>query len=329
MLTRDQLEAAQDVVYGTMAPTPAYRWPLLKEAAGLDVVVKHENMTPTGAFKVRGGLVYVDRLKRERPQVKGIISATRGNHGQSLAFAARQAGLPCTIVVPRGNSIEKNAAMRAFGAELVEHGADFDAAIPKAAELADTLGYEMVPSFASDLVAGVATYSAEFFEAAPDLDVAYVPIGLGSGICGMIQTRNLIGHRAEIVGVVSENAPGYALSLEAGRTIATNSALTFADGMAVRTPSPEAFEIISAGVARIVKVSDREIADAMRLFFTATHSIAEGAGAAALAALMNERQSLSGKTAGIVLTGQNIDRDWYASVLAGDVPTVTSRPPSP
>ena len=322
MLTQSQLDAACDVVYRTMAPTPAYRWPLLAEAAGTTIVVKHENMTPIGAFKVRGGLVYVDRLKRERPHVKGIVSATRGNHGQSLAYAAGRAGVACTIVVPEGNSKEKNAAMRAFGADVVEHGADFDAAIPKAGELAQELGYEMVPSFAEDLVAGVATYSHEFLTAAPDLDVVFVPIGLGSGICGMIQARNILGHKAEIVGVVSDKADAYAQSFETGERCATETAKTFADGVAVRTPSPQAFEIIKGGAARIVRVTDLQIADAMRLYFTATHTAAEGAGAAPLAAALAEKETLKGKTVGVVLSGQNIDRDWYAEVLSGGVPTV-------
>ncbi len=320
MLSLADLKAAQDVVYKTLSPTPAYRWPLLRDAVGTEVVVKHENMTPTGAFKVRGGLVFVDGLKRRRPETRGIVSATRGNHGQSLAFAARRAGLGCTIVVPRGNSSEKNAAMRAFGAELVEHGADFDAAIPRAIELAQETGYEMVPSFAKDLVAGVATYSHEFLTDAPDLDVVYVPIGLGSGICGMISARNLLDRDVEIIGVVSENAAAYALSFKAGRVIETNSARTFADGMAVRNPSAQAFATIKEGIARIVTVGDGEIAEAMRLMFSATHTIAEGAGAAALAALMSER--MRGRTAGIVVSGQNIDRAWYAKVLSGGVPSV-------
>jgi len=324
VLSLDQLDAARDVVYRAMAPTPAYRWPLLKEAAGTEVVVKHENMTPTGAFKVRGGLVYVDRVTRERPQVRGIVSATRGNHGQSLAFAARRAGLGCKIVVPFGNSTEKNAAMRAFGAEVIEHGADFDAAIPRAAEIAAESGFEMVPSFAEDLVAGVATYSHEFLTDAPDLGIVYVPIGLGSGICGMVQARDLLGRDVEIVGVVSENAAGYALSFEAGHVVETNSATTFADGMAVRNPSPIAFDIIKTGVSRIVRVSDTAIADAIRLLFSATHTIAEGAGAAALAALLSERDTIAGRTAGIVLSGQNIDRAWYAEILSGGVPDVAA-----
>ncbi|MCW2308078.1 threonine dehydratase [Rhodobium gokarnense] len=322
MLTQSQLDAARDVVYQAMAPTPAYRWPLLAEAAGTTVVVKHENMTPIGAFKVRGGLVYVDRLKRERPHVKGIVSATRGNHGQSLAYASGRAGVACTIVVPEGNSKEKNAAMRAFGADVVEHGADFDAAIPKAMELAEELGYEMVPSFAADLVAGVATYSHELLTAAPDLDVVFVPIGLGSGICGMVQARNLLGHKTEIVGVVSDRADAYAQSFEAGERRTTETANTFADGVAVRTPSPEAFAIIKDGVARVARVSDEQVADAMRLYFAATHTVAEGAGAVPLAAVMAEKETLKGKTVGVVLSGQNLDSDLYAKVLSGGVPTV-------
>lgn len=322
MLTHDELMAAREVVYRSMSPTPAYRWPLLREVVGCEVVVKHENMTPTGAFKVRGGLVYLDRLRRERREVPGIVSATRGNHGQSLAFAARQAGVGCKIVVPYGNSREKNAAMKAFGAELIEHGADFDEAVPRARDVAEESGYEMVPSFARDLVAGVGTYSYEFLESAPDLDVVYVPIGLGSGICGMISARNVLGRDVDIVGVVSENAAAYALSFEAGRVIETNSARTFADGMAVRAPSPAAFDVIKDGVARVVRVSDGQVAEAMRLMFTATHTIAEGAGAAALAALMSERETLDGRTAGVVLSGQNIDREWYSTILEGGAPVL-------
>jgi threonine dehydratase len=320
MFTADDLAAAARVVHAAIPPTPQYAWPLLAARVGTEVVVKHENHTPIGAFKVRGGLVYVDGLRRDRPGVAGILSATRGNHGQSLAYAGRRFGLPVTVVVPRGNSVEKNAAMRAFGAELVEHGADFDEAKQHGVALAERRGYEFVPSFHRDLVTGVATYARELFEAAPDLDVVYVPIGLGSGICGVIGTRDLLGLKTEIVGVVSERANAYRLSYDAGRPIATNSAATFADGMAVRVPDEEAAAMIRAGAARIVEVSDDEIAEAIRIYHETTHNLAEGAGAAPLAAVMQERDRLRGRRVGLILSGGNIDRPWAAQVLAGMTP---------
>ncbi|MDJ1159940.1 threonine dehydratase [Chelatococcus sp. SYSU_G07232] len=320
MFDRDDLDRATEVVHRVMPPTPQYAWPLLRERFGVDVVVKHENHTPTGAFKVRGGLVYLDRLKRERPTVRGVVSATRGNHGQSLAFAGRRFGVPVAIVVPHGNSGEKNAAMRAFGADLIEHGADFDEAKPRAAALAEERGYEFVPSFHRDLVTGVATYALELFTAHPDLDVVYAPIGLGSGICGLIRTRDLLGLRTEIVGVVAQGANAYRLSVEAGAVEPTARAATFADGMAVRVPDPQALAMISAGAARIVEVTEHEIADAIRAYHEDTHNLAEGAGAAALAALAGERRALSGRKACAVLSGGNIDRGWAATVLSGGIP---------
>ncbi len=321
-ISKEELEQATLLVHRAMNPTPAYAWPLLAEAAGTEVWVKHENHTPTGAFKVRGGLVYMDRLKRERPGVKGIVSATRGNHGQSLAYAARSIGLPCSIFVPHGNSLEKNAAMRAFGADLRIQGQDFDEAKGHAADLAEEMGYEFVPSYHRDLVTGVGTYALELFTAQPDLDAVYVPIGLGSGISGLIAARDALNLKTEIVGVVSEHAEAYALSFEAGRPVATNSALTFADGMAVRTPDPDAVAVVCAGAARVLRVSETEIADAMRLYYTATHSIAEGAGAAPLAGLMQERAQMQGKKLGVILCGQNIDRAWFATILDGGMPVV-------
>lgn len=321
-ISKEELEQATLLVHRAMNPTPAYAWPLLAEAAGTEVWVKHENHTPTGAFKVRGGLVYMDRLKRERPGVKGIVSATRGNHGQSLAYAARSIGLPCSIFVPHGNSLEKNAAMRAFGADLRIQGQDFDEAKGHAADLAEEMGYEFVPSYHRDLVTGVGTYALELFTAQPDLDAVYVPIGLGSGISGLIAARDALNLKTEIVGVVSEHAEAYALSFEAGRPVATNSALTFADGMAVRTPDPDAVAVVCAGAARVLRVSETEIADAMRLYYTATHSIAEGAGAAPLAGLMQERAQMQGKRLGVILCGQNIDRAWFATILDGGMPVV-------
>lgn len=320
MPTLEDLEAAARVVYRRLTPTAQYPWPILSEAAGAEVWVKHENHLMTGAFKARGGLVYVDRLLRERPHVSGVVSATRGNHGQSIAFAVRGTGLACTIVVPHGNSSEKNAAMRALGAELVEYGRDFDEARGRAAEIAAERGFEMVPSFHDHLVAGVASYALELFRAAPDLDVVYVPIGLGSGICGTIAARDALGLRTEVVGVVAEGAAAYALSFEAGRPIPTNAAVTFADGMAVRVPSPEALDAIRAGAARIAVVPDAAIAEAMRLIFRATHNIAEGAGAAGLAALLADRDRLAGRKAAYIQSGGNVDRDWYRLVLDGGIP---------
>ena len=323
MFTLADFSAAADLVSRHMAPTPQYAWPLLAAELGVETWVKHENHTPTGAFKVRGGLLYVDRLMRRSPRVEGIVSATRGNHGQSLAFATRAAGLACVIVVPHGNSVEKNAAMRAFGAEVIEAGRDFDEAKGEAARLAAERGLEMVPSFHPDLVLGVGTYAVELFSAVPDLDVVFCPIGLGSGICGLVEAKAALGHRAEIVGVVSNRAPGYRLSFEAGRPIATTTpADTFADGMAVRVPSPEALAIMTEGVSRIVEVDDDAIAEAARRLYLTTHNLAEGAGAAALAALTAERQRWTGRRAAVVLSGGNIDRDWFRAVLDGATPRV-------
>ena len=293
MLSLQDVEDAAAIVYAAMPPTPQYAWPLLARRAGCEVWVKHENHTPTGAFKVRGGLVYMARLKHDQPAVVGVISATRGNHGQSIALAAAKAGIAATIVVPEGNSVEKNAAMRAFGAELVEAGHDFDSARETAMRLAGERGLSMVPSFHRDLVCGVATYALELFRAAPPLDTVYVPIGLGSGICGVIAVRDALGLATRVVGVVSTEAPAYALSFAAGKVVATNSANTMADGMAVRGPDAEALKVILKGADRIVKVSDAEIALAMRAYYEDTHQLTEGAGAASLAALMQERTQMA------------------------------------
>lgn len=314
------LEEATDLVRRSLPPTPTLAWPLLAERAGCEVFVKHENHTPVGAFKVRGGLVYVDALVREQPGVRGLVSTTRGNHGQSLAFAGRKAGLAVVIVVPHGNSVEKNAAMRALGAEVVEAGADFDEARPVAARLAAERDLQLVPSFHPTLVCGVATYALELFRAVADLDAVYVPIGLGSGICGVLRTRDLLGLHTRVVGVVTEGAPAYALSLEAGRVVTTERADTFADGMACRVPDPLALEIIRAGVERVVRVGDRAIADAVRAYHVDSHNLAEGAGAAALAALLQERDRMRGKRVAVVLSGGNIDRDMYARVLRDEAP---------
>jgi threonine dehydratase len=322
MFTQAELDCVLSLVRASMPPTPQYAWPLLKSRTGVDVIVKHENHTPIGAFKIRGGLVYLHRLKRERPQLKGITSATRGNHGQSLAFAGSRAGLAVPIVVPHGNSREKNAAMRALGADVIERGRDFDEAKESAMEMACAGGLEFIPSFHRDFIVGVATYAYELFTAVDGLDTVYVPIGLGSGICGVIGTRDLLKLRTAIVGVVASGANAYSLSLAAGGVIQTNAALTFADGMAVRVPDAVALEQIRRGAERIVEVSDDEIAEAIRILFSATHNCAEGAGAAALAALIKERERFQGRRVAVILTGQNFDRPWMASVLAGDTPHV-------
>jgi threonine dehydratase len=306
-----QLERAHEIVGQAVPPTPAYRWPLLAERLGTDVVVKHENHTPTSAFKVRGGLVYLDRLKRERPNTPGIISATRGNHGQSLAFAASRHGVAVTIYVPHGNSVEQNRAIRGFGAELVEHGEDFQAAREEAYRRAETNGLEIVPAFHPDLVLGVATYALELLRKAPDLDVLYVPIGQGSGICGCILARDLLGLKTEIVGVQSTEAPSYALSFAARAVVTTQSSNTRADGVATRIPDADAVAIICKGASRVVQVTDDEIASAMRAYWTDTHNLAEGAGAAALAAALQEKNKLQGKRVGLILSGGNIDLERF------------------
>jgi len=311
MFDLGQLEHAHAIVGAAMPPTPAYAWPLLSERLGATAIVKHENHTPIGAFKVRGGLVYVDRLKRERSHTVGLISATRGNHGQSLAFAASRYGTPVTIYVPHGNSVEKNRAMRAFGAKLVEHGEDFQAAREEAERHARRDGLEFVPSFHPDLVMGVATYALELLRKAPDLDVLYVPIGQGSGICGCILARDLLGLATEIIGVQSTEAPSYALSFAAGTVVTTETSNTLADGMATRVPDPDALAVIRKGASRIVQVTDDEVAAAIRAYWTDTHNLAEGAGAAALAAAMQEKAKIRGKRVGLILSGGNIDFELF------------------
>ena len=311
------IEAAAGIVHAAMPPTPAHCWPLLCSRIGAEIWVKHENHTPIGAFKLRGGLVYMDRLRRENPAAQGVIAATRGNFGQSVAVAARLGGLRAVIVVPRGNSREKNAAMEAQGAELVVHGGDFQESLEHAAGLADARGLHMVPSFAEPLVQGTATYALELFRGVPDLDAVYVPIGLGSGICGVIAARDALGLATEIVGVCAERAAAYALSFEAGRPVSTDSADTMADGMACRVPAPEAVAIVNRGAARVLAVSEDGIAAAMRAYYTDTHNIAEGAGAAPLAALMQERQAMQGRKVALILSGGNIDREVYLRVLGG------------
>jgi threonine dehydratase len=311
MFRLEEMRRAHQLVLTALRPTPALNWPLLEQRLGAEVVVKHENHLLTGAFKVRGGLTYVDALIKREPAIRGLISATRGNHGQSLAFAGRRASLKVTIVAPQGNSSEKNAAVRALGAELIEFGRDFQVAREEATRLAESRGLHMVPSFHRDLALGVSTYALELLSERPDLDVLYVPIGQGSGICGCISARDALGLKTEIVGVQSTEAPAYALSFAAGHAVPTNSADTLADGMATRVPDQEPLEVIVKGAARITLVSDDEVAAAVRAYWTDTHNLAEGAGAAALAAAVNERSRLRGRKVGLVLSGGNIDLDLF------------------
>ena len=320
----DDLAAAARVVYAAMPPTPQYRWPLVEAATGVETWVKHENHTPAGAFKVRGGLVYFDRLARGR--LSGVVTATRGNHGQSVGFAAGRHGVPAVVVVPRGNGREKNAAMRALGVELVEEGDDFQASVEAADRIAAERGWHRLPSLHRDLVAGVGTYAVELFRAAPDLDTVYVPIGLGSGACGLLAARSALGARARVVGVVSAHAPAYARSLAAGRAESHPVSTVLADGMACRTPVPAALDALAGrsgapGLDRVVEVTDDDVAAAMRLLFSATHNVAEGAGAAATAALLRERERdpalVDGRRVAVVLCGGNVDADVFAAVLAG------------
>ncbi len=310
------LEAAAAVVHGVLPPTPQIRWPLLCARTGADVWVKHENHTPLGAFKIRGGLVYMDRLRRREPAIAGVISATRGNHGQSVAFAAARAGLRAVIVVPHGNSREKNAAMRAWGAELIEHGSDFQEAYEEARVLAVREQLHFMPSFDEALVAGVASYALELFRAVENLDTVYVPIGMGSGICGTIVARDALGLRTEVIGVVAAGAPAYALSFAARRAVASDAVVTMADGMAVRVPDPRAVDIILKEAARIVTVDDEEIQAAMGFYFSDTHNVAEGAGAAPLAALVQERDRMRGRRVALILSGGNVDREVFARALS-------------
>jgi len=313
----DELAWAVALVSRYVPPTPAYAWPLLAAELGADVWVKHENHTPTGAFKVRGGVVYVERLRMERPGVAGIVSATRGNHGQSLAFAGRLHDLPVAIVVPHGNSAEKNAAMAALGAELIVHGEDFQAAREHARVVADERGFEMVESFHPDLVLGVATYAHELFTAVPAIDTVYVPVGMGSGICGLIGARDLLGLPTEVVGVVAEGAPATLRSFEAGRVVSTEAAATFVDGVACRVPDAGAVAAIVAGAARIVAVPDDATREAMRVMHRTTHSAVEPSGAIALAAAMTERDRIAGTRVAVILSGGNADTDLLVEVLSG------------
>jgi threonine dehydratase len=320
--TLDELDHAAELVHRVVPPTPQFAWPKLRYRAGCTVWVKHENHTPTGAFKVRGGLVYMDRLLRAQPRIAGVVSATRGNHGQSISFAAARARIPATIYVPRGNSPDQNASMAGFGAKLIEFGKDFDEAKHEAHRVAAEEGVHFIPSFHRDLVVGVASYALELFRALRDLDAVYVGVGMGSGICGLIAVRDLLGLKTEIIGVSAVNAPASALSFAAGKPVGTPSALTFADGIATREPVDEAIASICRGAARFVQVTEDEIAEAMRIYYDDTHTVAEGAGAAPLAALMQERQRMANRNVGVILTGANIERARLLQVLEGRTPPV-------
>jgi threonine dehydratase len=315
--TLTDIEAAAQVVYRSLPPTPQYRWGLLSERLDTGCWLKHENHTPVGAFKIRGGLTYFDQLQQRGERPREVISATRGNHGQSIGWAAREHGVACTIVVPHGNSVEKNAAMRALGVQLVEHGSDFQESREHAMRLAAERGAHMVPSFHKDLLRGVSTYWWEFFKAVPQLDVVYVPIGQGSGACSAIAAKQALGHRARIVGVVSAHATTYADSIAAGRVVEAPVTTQLADGMACRVADAEALAILAPALDHIVQVTDDEVAQAMRAVFADTHNVAEGAGAAALAAALQEKETLSGLNVGLSLSGGNVDSAIFAKVLSG------------
>ncbi|WP_395028162.1 threonine dehydratase [Comamonas odontotermitis] len=309
------IEAASRVVYDQFQPTPQYHWQLLSEKLGAHCWLKHENHTPVGAFKIRGGLTYFAQMAARNALPAEVISATRGNHGQSIAWAARRHGVRCTIVVPHGNSVEKNAAMRALGATLIEHGDDFQAAREHAIALAEQRGAHMVPSFHADLVSGVSTYWWEFLRAVPDMHTAYVPIGLGSGACAAVAAKLALQHPVRIVGVVSTGATTYRDSIAAGEVVDAAVTTQIADGMAVRRADPQALAILRQHLDRVVAVSDDEVANAMQLLFTSTHNVAEGAGAAALAAALQERAAIAGQTVGLAMTGGNVDAKVFAQVL--------------
>src|SRR3954452_24957782 len=320
MFDLNELERAHAIVGQAVPPTPAHAWPLLSQRLGTQVMVKHENHTPTGAFKVRGGLVYMDRLTRAQPRTAGIVTATRGNHGQSISFSAARAGVPATIYVPHGNSPDQNDSMRSFGARVIEFGQDFDEAKHEAHRVAAAENLHFIPSFHWDLVAGVASYALELFRAVEQLDAVYVGVGMGSGICGLITARDLLGLKTEIIGVGAVNAPATALSFEAGKPVTTPTARTFADGIATREPLAEVVNTIRRGAARFIKVSEDEMAEAMRVYFDDTHQVTEGAGAAPLAALLQERERMAGRNVGVILSGGNIERARFLQVLAGDTP---------
>ena len=314
--TIDEIKDAQSLVYQVMPPTPQIVWPLLCQRLGAEVWVKHENHTPIGAFKARTAVVYTAELYRRSKTILGLVTATRGNHGQSVALAARRFNIPADIVVPRGNSLEKNAAMRAQGANLIEYGSDFQESREHAQTLAEQNGWHFVPSYHRDIVKGVATYWLEFFSAVPNLDVVYVPIGQGSGICSCCAVRNGMKLPTKIVGVVPEGAPAYALSFKAGRKVAAPVTTLLGDGMACRVPDDASLEVVLDNVDRVLCVNEEEMRQAMKAYFTDTHNVVEGAGAAGLAAAVNDKHLLHGKRVGLVATGGNVDSDVFSRVLA-------------
>jgi threonine dehydratase len=312
----EEIHRAAELVSRTMPPTPQYCWPLLAARVGADVWIKHENHSPVGAFKIRGGLVYMDWLRREHPEVNTVVTATRGNHGQSVALAARTSGIRAVVVVPRGNSVEKNRAMRELGAELIEEGADFQAALEHAGRLEREHGWHWIPGYHPLLVTGVATAALEFLSAVADLDTVYVPIGMGSGISGMIAVRDALGLATRVVGVVSSHAPAFARSVSAGQVVEHPATTRIADGVACRKPTLDAVEIVANGADRILEVDDDEVEEAIRVYFSDTHNVAEGAGAVGLAGLLQDRPR-GGARVGTVLGGGNIDTELFAKVLQG------------
>lgn len=317
--TDEEIHAALRTVREVVPATPQYAWPLLARRLGITVWVKHENHTPAGAFKLRGGLTYFERVAQAGSAQRGVITATRGNHGQSVGFAARKHGLAATIVVPLGNSAEKNAAMRALGVELIEHGEDFQAAREHAMRIARRDGLHMIPSFHPDLVRGVMTYWVEFFSSFPrgeEPEVVFVPIGQGSGFCAAAAARAHSGVRSKLVGVVSAHATTYLDSFRARRIVEAPVTTRLADGMACRIADQEALDIVLAQADDVVAVTDDEVAEAMRVLFADTHNVAEGAGAAALAAAMQQRERWRGRCVGVPLTGGNVDTAVFASVLS-------------
>jgi threonine dehydratase len=317
--SRAEIDAAAKIVNPLVPPTPQYSWPLINARVGCEVWIKHENHTPIGSFKIRGGVYYMARLRETEPKVRGVALATRGNHGQAIAFAARCFGFAATIVVPHGNSSEKNQAMRALGAELVEYGEDFQAALERSKQLAEERSMHWVPSFHRDLVCGNSVSTLNFLQNTPHLSRVYVPIGLGSGICAMIAARDALGLKCEVIGVASESAPAISMSFAARKLVVSAVSTRIADGLACSTPNAEALQYILAGAARVVTVSDEEVEAAMRAYFTDTHNVAEGAAATALAAVLKDKSANVGSKIGLVFTGGNVDRKTFARVISSEL----------
>jgi threonine dehydratase len=313
---RAAIDSAAQFIATLVPSTPQYVWPQVAAAFGAEVWLKHENHTPIGAFKARSAAMYFQKMMQREPKCPGVITATRGNHGQAVGLAARRFKLPATVYVPHGNSVEKNNAMRALGVTLVEHGHDFQESREEAARVGARDGLHMVPAFHPDIVLGVTTYWAELFRAAPDLDVIYVPIGQGSGVCAAAAARNAYSPGTKIVGVVSAHAQAFSKSFAAKQIVESPVETKLGDGMACRKPDADALALILANVSRVVEVTDAELAAAMRAIFAMTHNVAEGAGAAAFAAAWRERESLAGQRVGITVSGGNVDTDVFADVLA-------------